>query len=120
MPMAYTPMSAQQPSEVLRAFIAETFFSEQVAPTVALLCHESVPCTGEIFSVGAGRTGRVSFVVSPGYQTDHPTPESIRDHFDDVMSAEGQVIAASATNDTVLFPADFAAMAARAKASGGG
>ena len=107
MPMAYTPMSAQVPSEEIRAWIERTFPAAAVAPTVALLCHEEAPSNGEIFSVGAGRTARVTYAVVPGFKTAEPSMEALRDNWEHVMDPEGLVLAQSAAADTGLFDLGF-------------
>ncbi|KDO34528.1 hypothetical protein SPRG_00591 [Saprolegnia parasitica CBS 223.65] len=40
---------------------------EYVAPTVAFLCHESAPVTGQIFESGGGWTAQVKYVRSEGH-----------------------------------------------------
>jgi len=107
MPMAYTPMSAQVPSEAIRTWMAKTFPAESVSPTVALLCHEDAPCTGETLSVGAGRTARVAYAVVPGFKTETPTIEAVHQNWDQVMNPEGLVIARSGAEDTNLFEVGF-------------
>jgi len=107
MPMAYTPMSAQLPSDELRAWMERTFPAEQVSPTVALLCHEDAPCTGEVLSVGAGRTARVAYAVVPGFKSEVPTIESVHENWDRVMDSDGLVIARSGAEDTMLFDVGF-------------
>ncbi|HJO24484.1 MAG: SDR family oxidoreductase [Myxococcota bacterium] len=107
MPLAYTPMSAQVPSDEIRGWMKRTFPAETVAPTVALLCHEAAPCTGEIFSVGAGRTARVTYAVVPGFKTREPTMEALRDNWSDVLDTEGLVLAGSGAVDAGLFGVGF-------------
>jgi len=63
----YESMFHLQPGE-----FAATFPAEAVAPGVALLCHESVPCTGETFAVGGGRMARVFTAVAQGVYADDP------------------------------------------------
>jgi len=107
MPMAYTPMVGQLPSDEIRAWMKQTFPAAAVAPTVALLCHEEAPCTGEIFSVGAGRTARVTYAVVPGFKTEAPTIESLRDNWSRVLDVEGLVLAGSGAADAGLFGVGF-------------
>ena len=54
MPVAYTRMTAAIPDPTIVAWLEAWFPPEKVAPFVALLCHDSVPCTGETFVVGGG------------------------------------------------------------------
>lgn len=107
MPMAYTPMSAQLPSDELRAWMEQTFPAAAVAPTVALLCHEEAPCNGEILSVGAGRTARVTYAVVPGFKAPEPSIESLRDNWDQVMDPKDLVLASTGAADTMLFDVGF-------------
>jgi NAD(P)-dependent dehydrogenase (short-subunit alcohol dehydrogenase family) len=110
MPMAYTPMAEQIPNEEIRKWMEVTFPASIVAPTVALLCHERAPCSGETFSVGGGRTGRVTYAVSPGYKHENATPESILANWEQVMSSEGQVLATCGADDSNLFQAGYDAV----------
>jgi NAD(P)-dependent dehydrogenase (short-subunit alcohol dehydrogenase family) len=86
MPMAYTRMTAAIPHQPTVDWLEKWFAPEKVAPFVAFLCHESVPCTGETFTVGGGRAAHVVFAHTEGYFEPDATPESFRDHFADVMA----------------------------------
>jgi NAD(P)-dependent dehydrogenase (short-subunit alcohol dehydrogenase family) len=86
MPMAYTRMTAAIPHAPTVDWLEKWFAPEKVAPFVAFLCHESVPCTGQTFTVGGGRAAHVVFAHTAGYFEPDATPESFRDHFDDVMA----------------------------------
>jgi NAD(P)-dependent dehydrogenase (short-subunit alcohol dehydrogenase family) len=68
MPMAYTRPMHSYPDTAIREWMAASFAASQVAPLVAFLAHESVPCTGEVFAVGAGRCALVAIVAAPGFQ----------------------------------------------------
>jgi NAD(P)-dependent dehydrogenase (short-subunit alcohol dehydrogenase family) len=63
----YESMYQLQPGEFVQRFPAES-----VAPGVALLCHESVPCSGETFSIGGGRMARVFTGVTVGVTAEDP------------------------------------------------
>jgi NAD(P)-dependent dehydrogenase (short-subunit alcohol dehydrogenase family) len=86
MPMAFTRMTAAIPHPPTVDWLEKWFAPERVSPLVAFLCHESVPCTGETFTVGGGRAAHVVFAHTAGYFDPDATPESFRDHFDDVMA----------------------------------
>ena len=103
MPMAYTAMAAQIPNDDIRNWMEVTFPAALVAPTVALLAHEDAPCSGECFSVGGGRTAHVGYSVVPGYKTDAPTPELLRDNFETVTSDEGRILCPTGAEDTAFF-----------------
>ena len=66
MPMAYTRMTAAIPHPPTVEWLEKWFAPEKVAPFVAYLCHESVPCTGETFTVGGGRAAHVVFAHTHG------------------------------------------------------
>jgi NAD(P)-dependent dehydrogenase (short-subunit alcohol dehydrogenase family) len=86
MPIAHTRMTAAIPHEPTVEWLEKWFAPEKVSPFVAYLCHESVPCTGETFTVGGGRAAHVVFKHTRGYFDLHATPELFRDHFDEVMA----------------------------------
>ena len=102
MPVAYSRLTAAVPAEDFKAWLREHYGPERVAPFVAWLAHEDVPCTGELFTVGGGRAARVFLGVAPGHTASPPTPEAYRDHFDEVMSPEGYAIPASAMEEVAL------------------
>ena len=86
MPMAHTRMTAAIPHPPTVEWLEKWFAPEKVAPFVAYLCHESVPCNGETFTVGGGRAADVVFAHTRGYFDTDASPESYRDHFDEVMA----------------------------------
>jgi len=86
MPMAFTRMTAAIPHPPTVEWLEKWFAPEKVSPFVAYLCHESVPCTGETFTVGGGRAAHVVFAHTDGYFDLDATAESYRDHFAEVMA----------------------------------
>jgi hypothetical protein len=62
-PIAWTQMTSDIPDQRFRDFLAERFPPECCAPFVAALVSESVPCSGELFSVGGGVAARVFLAV---------------------------------------------------------
>lgn len=70
---------------ILDKMPAGAFEPELVAPTVVWLAHEDCKVSGEIFGVMAGTTTRIKVVETPGYCSRSPTPEAIRDAFDDLI-----------------------------------
>jgi NAD(P)-dependent dehydrogenase (short-subunit alcohol dehydrogenase family) len=53
-----------------------------VAPMVAYLAHEHCPVTGEIYTAGARRFGRLFIASTPGYLHDsEPTVEDVAEHW---------------------------------------
>ena len=67
-------------------FDKPAFSPDLVAPSVVWLAHEDCTANGDSFSVIAGNISRVVLSETRGYQSTHPTPESIRDHFADIMN----------------------------------
>jgi NAD(P)-dependent dehydrogenase (short-subunit alcohol dehydrogenase family) len=88
MPAAFTRMTAQIESEDLKKWLQENFPPVLVSPLAAWLVHEDVPCTGEIFSSGGGRSGRVVFAQARGFQAKDNTPEEIREHFQEAFESD--------------------------------
>ncbi len=80
---AIAPVAKTRMTEDLLGPIADKLAPEYVTPIVTYLVHEDCPVSGEVYSVGGGRVARVFIGVTPGYtDTEHLTPESVRDHFD--------------------------------------
>lgn len=113
MPLAYTRMAAGLPNKAMREWMEKTFPPRKVAALVAFLCHASVPVTGDIFSVGGGRAARITTSVYPGLKEEEPSIESIRDHWDDVMSGGEPEIALDGATDAALMDDGFAAIGSR-------
>jgi len=103
MPVAYSRMTAQIPDDVFRTWIERNFPPHKVSPLVALLAHESAPCTGETFSVGGGRVARVVLGVGPGWHTADPSPEAFLEHFDDVMSIDPLVLPRTGEHEVTYY-----------------
>jgi len=91
MPIAFTRMTAAIPHEATVAWLEKWFAPERVSPLVAFLAHESVPCTGETFTVGGGRAAHVVFAHTRGYFALDATAEDFRDHFDEVMADDDAI-----------------------------
>jgi NAD(P)-dependent dehydrogenase (short-subunit alcohol dehydrogenase family) len=105
MPTAYTRLTAEIPDDGLRTLLAHFFKAEFVAPFVAVLADEDVPCTGETFTVGAGRAARVFLGVAPGYLSADPgsaTPGEYLANFDRILATEDHLVATSAMDEVVL------------------
>lgn len=103
MPMAYTPMAATYPDPAVRAWMEQAFDPAEVAPVVSWLLHPACPTTGECFSVGAGRVGRVVMGVAPGLESTVPlTFDAVVDGWDRATSLDGMVVAESSATDSML------------------
>jgi NAD(P)-dependent dehydrogenase (short-subunit alcohol dehydrogenase family) len=105
MPMAYTRPMHDYPNEEVRTWMASAFPASAVAPLVAYLAHDDVPCTGECFAVGAGRAARVAVVAAQGYQGADPavTTEEFRDHWDEVMDLSDAALMRSGRDESALY-----------------
>jgi NAD(P)-dependent dehydrogenase (short-subunit alcohol dehydrogenase family) len=105
MPMAYTRPMHGYPDVEVRNWMAESFPASEIAPLVAFLAHDDVPCTGECFAVGAGRAARVAIVAAPGYQReDGPlTVEDVRDHWDEVVDLDDAVLMRHSRDETAMY-----------------
>jgi NAD(P)-dependent dehydrogenase (short-subunit alcohol dehydrogenase family) len=81
---AIAPVAKTRMTEELLGALADKLAPEFVTPVVTYLVHESCPVSGEVYSVGGGRVARVFIGVTPGYTDPELTPESVRDHFDQI------------------------------------
>ncbi|MFJ9736623.1 SDR family NAD(P)-dependent oxidoreductase [Streptomyces sp. NPDC101166] len=90
-PIAATRMSLQalQGDESTAGLLVDMFPARLVAPVVAVLAHEDVPCTGEFLHAAGRRVGRVFLGATEGVVwKEDPTPESVRDQLPGVRSTE--------------------------------
>jgi NAD(P)-dependent dehydrogenase (short-subunit alcohol dehydrogenase family) len=67
-----------------------------ISPLVLWLVHEDCQVTGELFGVGGGHVGRIVLATTPGWRSRPMTPEDVRDHFAEIMGAEGPLTEAPA------------------------
>jgi NAD(P)-dependent dehydrogenase (short-subunit alcohol dehydrogenase family) len=105
MPMAYTRALHDYPNPEVRDWMAANFPAASVAPVVAFLAQEDVPCTGECIAVGGGRAGRVAIVASPGFQRDGTalTVEDVRDHWDEVIDLDDAVLMRTSRDESGMY-----------------
>lgn len=110
MPMAYTRPMHDYPNEAIRQWMEHSFRAEQVAPAVAFLVHESVPCTGETLTAGAGRVARVMIAVNPGYQRPDGelTLEDVAAHWDRITDETDLRVVVTSRDETALYTGDAA------------
>ncbi|WP_329406074.1 SDR family NAD(P)-dependent oxidoreductase [Streptomyces sp. NBC_00704] len=83
-PVAATRMSleAVRDDERTTALLTDLFPARHVAPVVALLAHESAPCTGRLLHAAGRRTARIFLGATEGVVwTGDPAPELVRDAF---------------------------------------
>ena len=105
MPMAYTRPMHRYPNAEVREWMEGSFPAAAVAPVVAFLAHEEVPCTGECFAVGGGRAARVAIIASPGFQREDAglTLEDVRDHWDEVMDLDHAVLMRHSRDESSMY-----------------
>jgi NAD(P)-dependent dehydrogenase (short-subunit alcohol dehydrogenase family) len=72
-------------------FNTGAFAADLVAPTLVWLAHDDCKVTGEVFGVMAGSTTRVRIAETRGVCSRSPTPELIRDRFDQIMADDAGV-----------------------------
>jgi NAD(P)-dependent dehydrogenase (short-subunit alcohol dehydrogenase family) len=66
--------------------------SEAVAPIVAYLAHESCPVSGEIYTAGAGRFGRLFIASTEGYLQQDATVEDVADNWQAINDEAGYTV----------------------------
>jgi NAD(P)-dependent dehydrogenase (short-subunit alcohol dehydrogenase family) len=90
MPVAQTPIMPRVPDEEFQAMLDHALAPERTSPLVAVFAHESCPVSGELIQTGGGRVARFVLATTEGWQApdDMPTPETILDHWDEVMANE--------------------------------
>lgn len=93
-PGALTRMVYAVQDEAASSFIAaskDTMPPEIVSPTVAFLCHESVPFTGECIESMGGHVSRFYLARTPGFEDPSMTVETLAKRWQDIMAdtAEG-------------------------------
>jgi NAD(P)-dependent dehydrogenase (short-subunit alcohol dehydrogenase family) len=109
MPMAYTRPMHDYRNEAVRLWMQKSFPASQVAPALAYLVHESVPCNGETLTAGAGRVARVCFAVAPGYQAvGDLTIEDVAAHWDRITDESGMVVVRTSRDEIALYSGETA------------
>ena len=99
---AIAPVAKTRMTEDILGPIADKLGPEFVTPVVTFLVHESCPVTGELYSVGGGRVARVFLGVTPGYVDHELTPESVRDHFDQIRDETDYAVPANLNEELGL------------------
>lgn len=80
MPSAFTRMTNRMSNEAIRSALEEHFPPERVANFVAYLVHADTTLTGETFSVGGGRVGRVLLSMAAPLVLKDDSPEAWAAH----------------------------------------
>ena len=96
------PMARTRMTEDLLGPMAKNLHPELVSPVVAYCAHESCKTTGEVYSAGGGRVGRIFYGVTPGIFDPELSPESVRDQLDKILSTDGYVVAKGPADEMSL------------------
>ncbi len=88
MPMGYSRLVESQAG--LADFMKVKFPPTKIAPFVAALLHEAVPCSGETFAVAGGRAARVFLGTVPGL-IGFETVQDCLDGFERAVALDGWV-----------------------------
>lgn len=101
-PIALTRMT----EEILTPLgLAEMVDPEQVTPSVVYLCSEANEHTGEVFTVGGGRYGRIFVGTNRGWFAGKgmaPTPEELASHMDEVRNVSDPLIPADLREEIMI------------------
>lgn len=96
------PMARTRMTEELLGPMAEDLHPELVTPVVAYCASEGCSVSGEVFSAGGGRVGRIFWGVTPGIHKPEITGEDIRDNLDAIMDTSEMVVADSPAAEMTL------------------
>ncbi|KAL2858519.1 NAD(P)-binding protein [Aspergillus pseudoustus] len=88
LPSAASRMSDLSP--FIKSVTRKYFSAAAVAPLVAALASRDCPCSGEMFSVGAGRAARMTFATVPGFAGATEASQFV-DHFDEVLGKDQEL-----------------------------
>lgn len=97
-PFAKTRMTEDLP-------IPDEAAPELVTPMVVYLCAEANEHTHEIFTVGAGRYGRIFVGTNNGWfagTDDVPSAEAIAEHIDQIRDVTDYIIPSNSTDEAIL------------------
>jgi NAD(P)-dependent dehydrogenase (short-subunit alcohol dehydrogenase family) len=81
---AIEPGARTRMTEALLGDLADSLDPALVAPLVLWLASAECEANGEVYNVGGGRVARVLVAQTPGWFSREPTPEDLRDHWDEV------------------------------------
>jgi NAD(P)-dependent dehydrogenase (short-subunit alcohol dehydrogenase family) len=89
MPSAFTRMTNRMSNEIIRQALEDHFPPERVANFVAYLAHADTTLTGETFSVGGGRVGRVLLSMARPVVLKDDSPEAWAAHTGELINEDG-------------------------------
>ena len=95
LPWAVTAPSPDRSGDEFGPIIDAHMHSEKVAPAVVWLAHEDCTANGEFFTVDGPRMARLAWVATQGHTDLDPTPESYRDHWDQIMDLTNYTVPTS-------------------------
>jgi NAD(P)-dependent dehydrogenase (short-subunit alcohol dehydrogenase family) len=93
MPTAWTRLTQLLPAGPITELLAERYPVEAVASFVVWLCHAEAPVSGEMFSVGGGRAGRVVLAENRGGRIVDLDPASWSSVLPDLLDLEADGLA---------------------------
>jgi NAD(P)-dependent dehydrogenase (short-subunit alcohol dehydrogenase family) len=96
------PMARTRMTEDLLGPMAKNLHPELVSPVIGYCAHESCKTSGEVFSAGGGRVGRIFYGVTPGIYDRELSPETVRDQLDKILSTDGYVVAKGPADEMSL------------------
>ena len=99
------PIAKTRLTESLLGGFADAVKAEHVTPLVAFLVSDQCQLSHEVFSVGGGRVARIFVGLTPGWFSGKgktATPESVRDHMDQIRNTDGYIIPASIADEMKL------------------
>jgi NAD(P)-dependent dehydrogenase (short-subunit alcohol dehydrogenase family) len=105
---AIAPMARTRMTGGLLGDMHDRLDPELVSPVAAWLAHERCSVTGEVFTVGGGRVGRMFVGVTPGYFDPGLTIEDVDAHLDEIRDEAGYVVPADSMGELPLLVKHFA------------
>jgi NAD(P)-dependent dehydrogenase (short-subunit alcohol dehydrogenase family) len=104
---AIAPLARTRMTEDLLGEGAARLDPELVSPVVAFLAHESVPVSGEIYTVGGGRVARFFIGMTTGFFDAKLDMEGVRDHFDQIRDETGYTVPANPAEEFIALSKAF-------------
>jgi NAD(P)-dependent dehydrogenase (short-subunit alcohol dehydrogenase family) len=104
---AIAPMARTRMTDGLLGEMHDRLDPELVSPVAAWLAHERCSVTGEVFTVGGGRVGRMFVGVTPGYFKPDLTIEDVDAHLDEIRDEAGYVVPADSLGELPLLVTHF-------------
>ncbi len=105
---AIAPMARTRMTDGLLGDMHDWLDPELVAPVAAWLAHERCSVTGEVFTVGGGRVGRVFVAVTPGYFKPDLTIEDVDAHLYEIRDEAGYLVPPDSMGELPLLAKHFA------------